>query len=98
MRFAVEMRHLRRVVARADGEVGDTAASIRARSAASSVSAERAERFLELVAAAGAHDRHDVGATGAHPGERELRRVAPFSFPIWRSASTSFRFCSMLPC
>ena len=34
---------------------------------------ERAERFLELVAAARADQRHDVVAARLHPGEGELR-------------------------
>jgi len=96
-RLAVEMCHLRCVVTRPAVRSGVTAASMRA-SRSIEFQGKRTEAFAELLAAPRADHRDNVRSTRAHPSQRQLRRVAFFSRAICRNASTSFRFCSRLPC
>ena len=53
---------------------------------------QRADIFLEIFAALGAGDGHDVVALRQHPGQRQLRRLAFPFLAISSTFLTRFRF------
>src|SRR5580693_4220716 len=78
MRLAVEMRHLRRVVAGAGRELRRDCRIDACEIDGGEFEIEGVERLFELIAPPRAHHRQDVVAARAHPGERELRRACAF--------------------
>src|SRR4029079_12273256 len=75
MRLAVEMGHLRRVVAGAGRELWRDPGIDAREIVGGKFKTERINRLFELPPPARAHHRQDVGAALAPPGERELRRA-----------------------
>src|SRR5689334_8299450 len=78
MRLAVEMRHLRGVVAGAGGKLRRYRRIDAREIVGGELEGERVERLLELLAPARARHRQNVVAARTHPGQRELRRACAF--------------------